>query len=95
MAAIRTFSRSECQGYQVISNSFGKNTLALVTGVRPTQDTAVLVQAALATIQAIYRPGFNYAKAGVMLLELSPQGMEQAELNWDEPKNSSYPAASI
>ncbi len=64
MAAIRTFSRSECQGYQVISNSFGKNTLALVTGVRPTQDTAVLVQAALATIQAIYRPGFNYAKAG-------------------------------
>ena len=52
--------------------------------VRPTQDTAVLVQAALATLQAIYRPGFNYAKAGVMLLELSPQGMEQAELDWGQ-----------
>ena len=52
---------------------------------RPTQDTAVLVRAALESLQAIYRPGFNYAKAGVMLLELSPQGMEQAELNWDDP----------
>lgn len=45
----------------------------------------MLVRAALESLQAIYRPGFNYAKAGVMLLELSPQGMEQAELNWDDP----------
>lgn len=45
----------------------------------------MLVRAALESLQAIYRPGFNYAKAGVMLLELSPQGMEQAELGWDDP----------
>jgi DNA polymerase V len=53
--------------------------------VRPTQDTAVLVSAALSTLQAIYRPGFNYAKAGVMLMDLTPEGLVQAELDWGEP----------
>ena len=53
--------------------------------VRPTQDTAVLVNAALETLKAIYRPGFNYAKAGVMLMELVPEGFVQGELDWDAP----------
>jgi DNA polymerase V len=50
--------------------------------VRPTQDTAVLVNAALETLKAIYRPGFNYAKAGVMLMDLMPEGFAQGELDW-------------
>ena len=50
--------------------------------VRPTQDTAVLVNAALETLKAIYRPGFNYAKAGVMLMDLIPEGFAQGELDW-------------
>lgn len=50
--------------------------------VRPTQDTAVLVNAALETLKAIYRPGFKYAKAGVMLMDLMPEGFAQGELDW-------------
>lgn len=53
--------------------------------VRPTQDTAVLVQAALASLQAIFRPGIHYAKAGVMLMDLVPEGFVQGELDWDAP----------
>ena len=29
----------------------------------------------------MYRPGFNYVKAGVMLVDLRPQGQEQGELD--------------
>jgi DNA polymerase V len=47
---------------------------------RPSADTAVLVAAALAGLQSIYRPGFHYAKAGVMLLELHSDARQQGEL---------------
>lgn len=53
--------------------------------IRPTQDTTVLVSAALETVKAIYRPGFSYAKAGVMLMDLVPEGFVQGELDWGEP----------
>jgi len=36
---------------------------------RPTADTALLVQAAVLGLRAIYRPGFASIKAGVMLLD--------------------------
>ena len=57
----------------------------------PTCDTLRVVGAALQALKAIYRPGYNYAKAGVMLLDLSPGGaavLEQQELDlgdgaWD------------
>lgn len=48
---------------------------------RPTDDTVVLVNAAVRGIEAIYRPGFNFAKAGVMLLDLQDGSVEQAELD--------------
>jgi len=47
---------------------------------RPSADTAVIISAALAGLRAIYRPGFNYAKAGVMLLDLQPDTVQQGEL---------------
>ena len=47
---------------------------------RPSADSTVLVTAALAGLQAIYRPGFKYAKAGVMLLELQSETVQQGEL---------------
>ena len=50
--------------------------------VRPSADTAELVQAALAGLTHIYRPGHRYAKAGVMLLDLVPQSWQQHELDW-------------
>lgn len=40
----------------------------------------------------MYRPGFNYAKAGVMLVDPRPQGQQQGELDLfgacDEPTGS-------
>jgi DNA polymerase V len=48
---------------------------------RPTSDTGALVSAAVAGMRAIYRPGFNYAKAGVMLVDLQPDTVNQGELD--------------
>jgi DNA polymerase V len=47
---------------------------------RPSADTAAIIQAALAGLRAIYRTGFNYAKAGVMLLDLQSDKIHQIEL---------------
>ena len=47
---------------------------------RPSADTAQIVGAALAGLRAIYRPGYNMAKAGVMLLELQSDSVQQQEL---------------
>ena len=51
---------------------------------RPTADTAILVTAALSGLKGIYRPGFNYAKAGVMLMDLQADTVHQRELAFDE-----------
>lgn len=47
---------------------------------RPSADTALIVAAALTGLRAIYRPGFKMAKAGVMLLELQSDSVQQREL---------------
>jgi len=49
--------------------------------VRPSADARVIVGTAVKAIEQIYRPGFNYAKAGVMLVDLRPQGQQQGELD--------------
>jgi DNA polymerase V len=51
---------------------------------RPTADTAALISAALMGLQAIYRPGYQLAKAGVMLLSLQPDSIKQMELDLQE-----------
>lgn len=48
---------------------------------RPSADTAVIVTAALSGLKSIYRPGFKLAKAGVMLLDLQPDTVQQGELD--------------
>lgn len=48
---------------------------------RPTADTGALVTAALTGLKAIFQPGYNYAKAGVMLLDLQPDMVSQGELD--------------
>jgi len=48
---------------------------------RPSADTAMIVAAALAGLRAMYRPGYLLAKAGVMLLDLQPATVLQAELD--------------
>ena len=47
---------------------------------RPSADTALIVGAALAGLRAIYRPDYLMAKAGVMLLELQSDSVQQHEL---------------
>jgi DNA polymerase V len=48
--------------------------------VRPTTDTRELVATATRALQRMYRPGFNYVKAGVMLVDLHAGGDRQGEL---------------
>ncbi|MEO8120880.1 MAG: DUF4113 domain-containing protein [Rhodoferax sp.] len=50
--------------------------------IRPTADTAALVTAAIAGLRSIYRKGYRYAKAGVMLVELQGQDVRQGELDF-------------
>ncbi|MGE5451413.1 MAG: Y-family DNA polymerase [Acidobacteriota bacterium] len=47
---------------------------------RPTADTRILVHAAVVGLKAIYQPGFDLTKAGVMLLDLCSSAIEQGEL---------------
>lgn len=63
---------------------------------RPTADTRELVAAAVTGLRQIYRPGFDLAKAGVMLMDLSPVSREQGELdleNEDGPRDAQLMAA--
>ncbi len=39
------------------------------------------MKAAVAGLQAIFKPGFNFIKAGVMLLDLQDASIEQKELD--------------
>ena len=56
---------------------------------RPTADTgalvhwctAALVSTAVAALKAIFRPGFNYARAGVMLMDLQADTVSHVELD--------------
>ncbi len=43
-------------------------------------DTRVLVKHALTALKQMYRHGFNYAKAGIMLTELQPKSGQQQDL---------------
>jgi DNA polymerase V len=46
----------------------------------PSDDTRVLIQAALRGLKAIYRTGYRYKKAGIMLTLLSDKGTQQVSL---------------
>ena len=48
---------------------------------RPTSDTVPIVKAVLSGLRRIYRPGYLFIKAGVMLLDLHSTRIRQAELD--------------
>lgn len=56
------------------------NASALVRLCVSSSNTPKLIQAALQALLEIYRPGFRYAKAGILLDAFEPVGMEQAHL---------------
>jgi DNA polymerase V len=47
---------------------------------RPTSDTAPIVQAALLGLAQVFRSGYRFHKAGVILLDLQPSSVQQGEL---------------
>jgi DNA polymerase V len=49
-----------------------------------TSDTGRLIKAAERALQAVWRDGYSYNKAGVILLDLVPAGRVQGDL-WDAP----------
>ena len=51
--------------------------------LRPTADTRLLVQAAVSGIESVYLPGFQLAKAGVVLMDLMSDTLQQGELNFE------------
>ena len=46
----------------------------------PSDDIAVLTQAAQTVLRCIFKSGFRYVKSGVMLLDLSDRGVQQGSL---------------
>jgi len=53
----------------------------------PTDDTRVLTRWAFRILKRIYRPGYAYHKAGIMLLDLVPLGQRQPSLFETEDGN--------
>ncbi|MDR7296350.1 DNA polymerase V [Pelomonas aquatica] len=51
---------------------------------RPCADTADIVSSAILGLKAIFKPGFNFAKAGVMLMDLQPDTGGQMELSLED-----------
>lgn len=58
--------------------------------VTPTDDVLILQTAAQRGLEQIYQSGFNYHKAGVMLEQIQPKGVQQFDLFAEEqsPKKS-------
>jgi DNA polymerase V len=52
----------------------------LVNLSTPTADSGRLIRAARSGLRRIYKPGYRYQKAGVMLLDMWPAGTRQGEL---------------
>lgn len=79
--------RSVCAGLHVFvqTNRFRQQDPQYNNGVtvpltQATSDTRRLAAAALFGLRQIYRPGYHYKKAGVMLLELTPETVRQTSL---------------
>ncbi len=53
--------------------------------VRPASDTGNLISAAVRGLRTIYKPGYDLIKAGVILMDLSSNSIQQAELNFGSP----------
>ena len=56
---------------------------------RPSSNTLDLVATAARGMRAIFKPGYHFMKAGVMLLDLVPEGQEQGELPLDDDGEAS------
>lgn len=55
---------------------------------RPSQDSAYLIHCAIRGLERIFRPGYAYQRAGVLLPDLVPAGTEQVSLFTGETEDS-------
>ncbi|MDO8946658.1 MAG: Y-family DNA polymerase [Desulfocapsaceae bacterium] len=67
------------------TNRFGDQAVSYFNGQtvplpHPTSDTSILITTALRCLQSLYKEGYRYQKAGVLLSALSPQGYKQQSL---------------
>jgi DNA polymerase V len=51
-----------------------------ITFDQPSQNSGFLIRCALRGLEQIFRPGFSYQRAGILLPDLIPSGMEQQTL---------------
>ena len=68
---------------------------ASVCFTHPTSDTGFFIRAALAALRRIYKPGYLYHKAGVLLFDIAPAGHVQDELfdNFDSSRSDALMSA--
>lgn len=78
-AQVLTFIRTS--PFRVQDLQYSRSTVVPLR--RPSDDSREITQAALLGLNAIYRPGYNYAKTGVMLLDIRPADQLQQELALD------------
>lgn len=55
-----------------------------IVPMRPTADTRQLVSAAVAGMRSIYEPGYDFVKAGVILLDITGPEVQQVDLPLEE-----------
>ena len=67
------------------------NAGATIALIASSDDTLVLTAAALQGLKSIYRPGFRYKKAGIILTMLSDKGVQQGSL-FDVPADQARSA---
>ncbi len=56
---------------------------AMTVSLRPTQDTRMIVHHALVALRMIFEPGYQWVKAGVILMELQSATKQQLELDFE------------
>ena len=62
--------------------------------ITPSQDSRVLIDRALALLRSLYRQGYQYAKAGVLVSQLVTKSVRQADLFEAEPVETEGSARS-
>ncbi|BAK76484.1 DNA-directed DNA polymerase [Pseudogulbenkiania sp. NH8B] len=78
-------SAARLVGVSIRTNPFREQDLqyhgwTVVPLVHPSADTIEITRAAMAGLRAIYREGFSYKKAGAVLMEIGPAGIDQQDL---------------
>jgi DNA polymerase V len=68
--------------FKEVPQYFGEGRMSFSTG---TSDTIKIIRASHKVLDEIYRPGFEYKKAGVLLNHLIPKGQNQLDLFAPDP----------